>query len=143
VPVVVWRDAAGTLVGPGVFEGESTLYFDARGLVWLLDFRTGALTAPTKNVGYDAGDCMEKAYVLDATPRRVFSVEGDSANTFRVMPDARSFVKARIKSTRYGMDCINEIERELDVLPLADTLPAMPIVKPAVSFVGPLHLSRE
>jgi hypothetical protein len=85
---------------------------------------------------------MGNAYVEATMARRVFSVEGEPENAFRVIPDTRSPVKVRLRSTRDGLLC-DDTDTELDVLPLADTSPAMPIVKPAVSFVGPLRLSME
>ncbi len=144
VSVVVWRDAANTLVGPGVVldDGAGVPYFDARGLIWSVNYRTGELTSGTENISYDAADCTGNAYVQGVMPRQVFSVEGDSADTFRVMPDAPSFMTVQVKSTRYGSFCDNN-ELEQEVLRLADTLPATPIVKPTVGFVGPLHLSME
>jgi hypothetical protein len=138
----VWKDAANTLVGPGVVVDDGVPYIDAQGLLWTVDYRSGAFTADLENISYDAADCAGTAYVAEVMPQRVFTLEGDPADTYRVMPTAPSFAKVLIKSTRYGTFCDNQ-EMELNVLPVADTLPATPIVKPTVTFVGPLHLALE
>ena len=146
VLVAVWRDAANTLVGPGiVLEGGVLPYFDDQGLLWSVSDATGALSASLDNVSYDAADCTGNAYVGAGgfvQPHRVFRVQGDAADTFRVIPTGASFVTVQLKSTRYGEYCDN-MDQETKALPLADTLPATPIVKPAVTFVGPLHLAVE
>lgn len=136
-----WRDANGTFVGP-LIVSTVPLHFDARGLFWFVDPSNGQLVTPdgAVEVYYDAVDCMGTAYVWANLPRFVFQAEGDPADTFRVFPDAYTPVKVQFRSYMDEGTCRNN-SSELKAAPLADTLPAMPIVKPAVQFVGPLRLS--
>jgi hypothetical protein len=141
LPVAVWRDANNTLVGPGVIADDEVPYFDSRGLIWLLDISTGQIQTETESIDYDGADCTGNAYVSGRTlPRLVFSLPGDPADTFRTMPDTFTATTVEVKSVRYSeMDCYNNTY-EARVIPVADTLPATPIVKPTVNFVGPLRL---
>jgi hypothetical protein len=92
---------------------------------------------------YDAVDCTGKVYVSDLLPRLVFTVEGEP-DTFRTVPDAYTPVSIQVRSYKSGGTCTNTTSNvQSDGISLEDTLPATPIVKPAVSFVGPLHLSMQ
>jgi hypothetical protein len=143
VPVAVWRDANGTLVGPGVVLDDADVpYFDANGLVWSVDLNSGQIGADNRSVHYDAPDCAGTAYVSTTLARVVFQAVGDSADTFRVMPDKPTPVKVQVKSSRYDTTC-SDTGYEAELLPLASTLPATPIVKPAVTFVGPMRLTTK
>ncbi|MCY1074377.1 hypothetical protein [Archangium lansingense] len=137
----VWRDANNTYVGP-VLTNEEVLYFDAGGRVWFVDPSTGQLQAESLDIKYDAADCTGNAYVNATLPRLVFQVPGDSADTLRTQSDTYTATNLQLKSTRTGTSCFNT-GHEQAVVPLADTLPTTPIVKPAVTFVGPLHLALQ
>jgi hypothetical protein len=137
---MAWRDAKGTFVGPAVTRSVA-LHFDARGLIWVVD-ANGQLQTQNQDILYDAADCTGNGYVSEQLPRLVVKVEGDASDTFRTLPDAYTPVKVQVRSARYDSQCSN-YDDERDLVPLADTLPATPIVKPAVQFVGPLRLSLQ
>lgn len=138
-PSTVWRDANGLFVGP-VIAAQVALYFDARGLVWFVDPSNGQFVVESEDIDYDAPDCTGTAYVSATLPRLVFRVEGDSSDTFRTQSDRYTATKVQLKSTRSGGSCFNT-NFENDVVLLADTLPATPIVQPVVTFVGPLRMA--
>jgi len=140
LPIAEWRDANGTFVGP-VFVKEAIVYFDARGLLWEVDVN-GQFEFDTQDVVYDAANCMGNAYIFEQPPRLVFKIAGDAPDTFRTLPDAYTAVSVQVRSVRDDMGCrpSNFTER---FAPLANSLPAMPIVKPSVQFVGPIRLTLK
>jgi hypothetical protein len=134
-----WRDAQGTFVGP-VITPQVIIHFDARGLLWFVDVN-GQFQVGSEDVMYDAVGCTGNAYVRDGLPRLVFTAEG-ATSTYRTLPDAYTPVSVQVRSFHDGGECTNTTSpQEHQGIPLADTLPATPIVKPAVSFVGPIRLS--
>jgi len=140
LPRMVWRDANGALIGPAIV-GSLPLHFDARGFIWFV--RPDGQLQPGEagvDVLYDAADCTGNAFIEDNLPRLVFRAEGDSDGLFRTLPDAFTPVRGEIRSYRYAGKCTNTVSQR-DMVPLADTLPATPIVKPEVQFVPPLRLA--
>jgi len=140
LPMAEWRDANGTFVGPFITE-EAILYFDARGLLWLVD-TNGQLQVEAEYVYYDAASCTGNAYVSDELPRLVFTSVGDAPDTFRTLSDTYTTVSVQVRSTRDRTGCrtTTRVDR---LVPQAATLPATPIVKPSVQFVGPIRLALK
>jgi hypothetical protein len=137
---VEWRDANGTFVGPVIVE-NTIIHFDARGLLWIVG-SDGQFQFEGESVYYDAVDCMGNAYVADVLPRLVFKADGDAPDTYRALPDAYTLGTVQVRSVRDGSGCRNS-SFEDRLLPLAESLPATPIVKPAVQFVGPLRVALK
>ncbi len=139
-PMAEWRDANGTFVGPFLAE-DVIVYFDARGLLWLVD-TNGQLQVETEDVYYEEASCTGNAYVFAGLPRLVFSSSGDAPDTFRTLPDAYRAVSVQVRSTRQRTECITTTRVD-SLVPHAATLPATPIVKPSVQFVGPIRLTLK
>ncbi|QRO00097.1 collagen-like protein [Archangium violaceum] len=143
LPVAVWRDANNTLIGPGVSvdDIDDVPYFDSRGLIWFLDGSTGNIRKKTASIYYDGVGCTGTAYISTyRMPRLVFSVAGDAPDTFRTLPDTFTATTVQTKSYRNSAGVCANYTDEVQVVPPADTLPATPIVKPTINFVGPLRL---
>ncbi|WP_233261785.1 collagen-like protein [Vitiosangium sp. GDMCC 1.1324] len=143
LPVAVWRDANNTLIGPGVRVKDAVPYFDSRGLIWLLDESTGNILKQSADIVYDGVGCTGTAYITATRlPRIVFSVAGDPPDTFRTLPDTFTPTTVQSKSFRSSAGaCTNfTYETEHKGVPPADTLPATPIVRPTINFVGPFRL---
>jgi hypothetical protein len=141
LPVAVWRDANNTLIGPGVRVKDEVPYFDSRGLIWLLDESTGNIRKQSADFYYDGVGCTGTAYISTSRlPRLVFSVAGDAPDTFRTLPDTFTATTVQSKSYRNSTGACTNYTYEVQGVPPADTLPATPIVKPTINFVGPFRL---
>jgi hypothetical protein len=142
---LVFKDATGQYVGPT--DGQLRLdaqYTDDRGFHWLVEGETGELTSLRDPGGYfETADCTGLAHLgTNIEARMPFKLWGE--NAYRVITDSLVSVPLHALS-RWGNPGVCEsLDGTYQMYPMgAGTLPNPPILKPSVSFVGPLHLERE
>jgi hypothetical protein len=138
-PRTVWKDATGATASI-----DGTVYVDSAGLRWFLDVETGRGQNATLYVRFllwSGAGCTGTAYVYPVPPRFPFKVDGDTA--WHVRPDTLQSASVAIASEgQAGGPCTNATSTPR-VVPLAETVPAVPVNEPTWAFSPPLHPDFE
>ena len=159
-PQLVWKDAAGTTIGPaasgfvamGVYpKGIGPEYFDDDGNIWRIDPESGEVVPSLTDIPifYDGPNCTGQAYIgfppsglaLDfrnyVLPRVVFTASFDA--TLRVRPDTLASTQQRMISGTTGERGCSQTDQDMLVIPLDATTPPAPMSLPVVAFQPPFR----
>jgi hypothetical protein len=136
----VYEDATGRFVGRG------QQYIDPSGMLWVMAVEYGLplQTFITYQASYTEADCAGQAYLDEyVLPRAPFRMPWESV--YRIRPDTMQSGPITVLSTRTAGGCTNEpVHREARCFPLsAETIPAVPVTLPAISFTPPLRFGHE
>jgi hypothetical protein len=137
---LVYQDATGRFVGRG------QEYIDDSGMMWnmALEYGIAIQFYITYQANYTEPDCAGQAYLIEyVLPRAPFRMPWESF--YRVRPDTLLSGPITVLSDRTVGGCTNETSaRQMRAFPLTpETIPAVPIVTPAVTFAPPLRLAPE
>lgn len=150
---LVWRDAAGTIVGE---VREGLLWVDAStGLVWRIDWRTGqideavhvsATTPSTRTLFWTSTDCTGEALVPnDQVPPSRMPVKYDGESVYRARPDtlmpSTYTVRSQTLVVQGGGRACDGPGPSTGLYFRVTDLPAVPN-PPTLSFAPPLHVER-
>ncbi len=140
--VVVWEDSLGAPVRlVGIEQGGQNDWFvmDDHGYVWRTSYMDGVPRPFSNGRIYGAPACGGAAYVpTQLWPDFVFTFPGDP--TLRAIPrkPAAGVPNFGIQSA-LNDSCINYTYTAPLAVPVAETLPATPIVQPTRLFTPPVH----
>lgn len=141
LPVLVWVDATGAVVGP-YSPIPYSLYVDSNGVAWRLDPISATASAPAMAVGYLTADCSGDAYLIaDSVAARTAVRVGGETGEIRVVPDSAVAALTKMGALGPAASC-SKNSNSWPAIAVNKLAPG-PASPPLLPFAPPLRIERR